>query len=147
MLEKTKEVEINKRRYQLHRFTAETGSWVAYMVMTKILPSWVGAALPATNKSGGAELSEEDFRKIQQYCLRYCFEISEGAPIRVILDDGRWANPELAYDLPTVMALTTHALMFNLAPLFNEDAFSEGLTGLLGTIPTVASSSVTPTVR
>lgn len=139
-IEKTKDVTIGTRRFQISRFSAETGSWIAYKVMTSILPAYMGmSGISPSPGAGGNELSEADFRSIQGYCLRSCCEYQTvgdvAAAVPIVMADGRFADPELSADLPTVMGLTTHALMFNLAPLFTGDAMKTAFVGLQSLVP------------
>lgn len=134
-LEKFKDVSMGDRKFQISRFTPDTGSWIAFQVMTKVMPSWVGveSTVPDSIRSmPRAELSESEFRSIQAHCMKVCAEYRTigdvTTPVPILMADGRYSDPDM--DLATVMGITTHALMFNLAPLFTGDAL-KAVTGSL----------------
>ena len=137
----TKQVTIGPAEYQIAQMTAGDGSWILSQVLTKLLPVMVqgaldqmaGAKLPA----GRALLSEEEFHNIQGHCLAVCRRIEKGIPMPVFVRPNTWAVKELEYDLLTVMALTIHALTFNLTPFFEEG----GLSQLLALLPGLVSNS------
>lgn len=126
MQDKTKDVEIGGQRYRIGRFPARTGSWIAVQIMTKVLPSWlkeVDDGIPEAQKANRPGMTEEEFRNIQDHCLRACFRQSMngdgGLPTPVLMADGR-LDKDLEDDVVAVMALTVHCLMFNLAPFFQQ---------------------------
>jgi hypothetical protein len=63
-------------------------------------------------------LSFEDFQFVQKHCMQM-IEREEPAPagyLRVQLDDGRWAVPEIAANPLLVTKLMVEALVFSLHP-------------------------------
>jgi len=136
--EKTKDVEVGGKRYRVGRFNPRDGSWVAFLLMTKALPAWIGDSLVSdmglpVGAGQKPELSEADFKNLQDHCLRLCFEYTstEAPPIPVLMADGRFSDPEM--DVSTALALTTHAMMFNLSSLFQGGAVK------MASAPAVAS--------
>lgn len=137
------DVEINGVKYQVGRFKARTGSWIVAQILTKMLPSFIERALAkeagAQLASGRALLSEEEFENIQGHALAVCRRYEGGIPMPVFVPPNTWAIKELEYDLMTVMALTAHALVFNVTPFFAEG----GLSQLLGLLPGLGLNSST----
>lgn len=108
---------------------ALTGSWIAGQIASYVMPGIIeaqfaakGVALPSQRK----EISEKDFRNIQAHCLMACRFYKEvgGQQVaeQVLADTGQWVLKSLECDTLTVMALTFHALQFNIAPFFDESA-------------------------
>lgn len=130
MYELTKDIVVGNSRFQISRFSARVGSWVAIQVMIKGLPAWLGEVesdIPDAMRNNRASLTEEEFHNIQDHCLKICSKWPEAdavvqAPVPIVMVDGRFTDPAMATDVVTVMALTAHALMFNVAPFFGSDA-------------------------
>ncbi len=140
------DVVIGGTTYQVGRFKARDGSWILAQVLTKMLPAVIEQALAkgagtalASNRS---MLSEDEFANIQSHALAVCRRVENGVPMPVFVAPNTWAVKELEYDLLTVMALTVHALVFNITPFFAGD----GLSQLLGLLPGLGlNSSASPT--
>ena len=126
-LEKTKDIEIEGERYQLCRMNPRTGSWIVAQLCTRLLPGIIetklasvfqgsGMSLPA----GREQITEQEFHNLQDHCLLACkwYDPKAGVPIPILTQDGRFAVPALEDDLLTVMTLTAHVLIFNVAPFF-----------------------------
>jgi hypothetical protein len=142
----SKDVEIAGKKYQVGQFKARDGSFILAQMLTKMLPAVIeagfkkeaGATLPASRSA----LSEDEFASIQGHALAVCSRVENGVPMPIFFRPDVWAVKELEYDLITVMALTIHALVFNIAPFFEGD----GLSQILGSIPNLGlSSSATKT--
>jgi hypothetical protein len=134
----TLDVEIGETRCQIGRFKARVGSWILAQVLTKMLPAALESALVndagAQLASGRSALSEAEFASIQAHALSVCRRYENGVPMPIFVLPDKFAIPELEYDLVTVMALTVHALVFNLAPFFEGD----GLSLILNCLPRAA---------
>ena len=140
-----RDVVIGDAKYQVGRFSARVGSFVLTQVMTKVLPAMLGG--PATLQglplpSNGSSMSEPEFYAIQNHCLAVCSHLSTetGVAAPIMMVDGR-LRPELEYNLPVVLALTMHALQFNL-----EDFFADGnpaLASLKSLFPSASTSADT----
>lgn len=135
------DVEINGTKYQVGRFKARDGSWVVAQVLTKMLPAFLEQAFAketgANLASNRAMLSEEEFVNLQGHALAVCRRYENGVPMPVFVLPNTWATKDLEYDLTTVMALTIHALVFNIAPFFAEG----GLSQLLALLPGLGLNS------
>jgi hypothetical protein len=147
-MDNTSTVEINGSSYQIGRFTAEAGSWILLQVLPKVTNAFVFAqgAQTADQFSIGlisqiigqfSSLDEDAFRRIQQHALAVCRRIENGVPMPIFVPPNKWAIKELEYDTLSVMALTAHALVFNLSPFFDANA-------LKGFFPTLSMSDGTP---
>ena len=142
-MEMSTDIEIRGTRYQIGRLTARTGSWIVTQIVTKMLPFGIEGqlgtgGLPASR----AEMTEADFQNIQDHCLAVCrrYEMtgSTETPMPITVRPGVFAVRELEYDLPTVLALTVQALVFNLSPFFSGDALQpilQAVTGLSSPSP------------
>ena len=138
MQEKTTDVIIGEYRYQIGRMTPQVGCWIAMQLMTKMLPAGmddkvVTGTLPVKRSS---ELSEDEFMSIQRHALnvvnRYSPVGSNEVPQPIMKGD-RFTFQDLNLNIVTVMALTLHSLLFNIAPFFSEDA----LKTLMGSLKQV----------
>lgn len=143
MREKTKVVEINGKSYEIGRFTPQTGSWIANLLITTMLKSQKDGApetqeesaddkVSAEEKAAGlvsilwlmasSDLPEATYARIQNHALLVCGQIhQEGAGATgIIKESGKWIATELQDDAPTISKLVTEALQFNIAPFFLE---------------------------
>jgi len=108
--------------YRIGRFPARVGSFIALQLSTKVLPALAGGsiALQGMPMPQGAPMTEAEFYAIQNHCLGVCSVLNDkGVASPVMMADGR-LDLKLEYDFPTVMALTIHALKFNVEPFFSE---------------------------
>jgi len=128
-------VEIAGKKFRIGRFDALIGSYIAFTVMTKMLPmiaELMGGksetpdvnALAAGMMSSRASMSKADFLSLQKDCLSVCHEMQMAgtveAPVAVMMESGAWGVADLEYDVGTVLALTVHALFFNVSSFFEE---------------------------
>lgn len=146
--EALKEVVINDRRFQIGKMTAKTGSWLLYKLMAelrKIMEPGNGdspAPVPMTDeqKKEAAEqmaqvsvgvmlqnIDEELFAKVQQHALEVCGEFKmvgeEEVILPVLMLNGNFSNPDLKFDIMTVVNLTSQSLLANLSPFFLNGGF------------------------
>lgn len=122
------DVEIKGHRYQVGRFSARVGSWILMQVMPKL-------------QSGKlTELDEETFGRIQGHALTACkkYEPNGKTAMQVVTPTGHWPDPALEYDLTVIMALTIHALRFNLEDFFGGNGLEEVLKGLPDFNPSIS---------
>lgn len=151
-MEDSKDVTINGAKFQVGRLKARHGSWILAQVLTKMLPGVLERAFAkqgAKLAAGRSDMNEEEFASIQGHALSVCRRYDkDGLPMPVFLLPDRWADKELEYNLTAVMALTVHALTFNLGSFFAEGGLAlimdciPGLQDLAD--PDAASSSDTP---
>jgi len=138
-------VELAGKKFRIGRFDALTGSYIAFTVMTKMLPmiaELMGGksetpdvnALAAGMMSSRASMSKADFLSLQKDCLSVCHEMQMAgtveAPVAVMMESGAWGVADLEFDVSTVMALTVHALFFNVSSFFEGNALKGMMEGL-----------------
>jgi len=137
-------IELAGKKFRIGRFDALTGSYIAFTVMTKMLPMIAELmsgkssepdinAVAAGMMASKATLSREDFLSLQKDCLGVCSELQQvagvDAPVAVLLN-GKWGVADLEYDVSSVMALTVHALFFNISSFFEGNALKGMMEGL-----------------
>lgn len=136
-----KDVEIGGRNWRIGKFDALTGSYIAYKVMTQILPTINGGvttpeAMAEGLRASRASISKADFVELQRDCLGVCSELQNVggniAPVKVILTNGNWGVEGIETDVPTVMALTVHALFFNVSSFFDSNALDGAMGSFKG---------------
>ncbi len=132
-------VELAERRWRIEKFDALTGSFIAYQVMTKMLPSLMqlqnakpeeqAAAMQAGLMS--SSMSKAEFIAFQKDCLSVCKELQSAGgqelPVNVMMADGKFGVSDLDNDVMTVLALTIHALLFNITSFFEENALKSAM--------------------
>ncbi|MEK8128662.1 phage tail assembly chaperone [Paenibacillus filicis] len=163
-VEKYKDVPINGRNFRIKKFDARTGSFMLLKVTGLLAPLFknldIAKIINATEeKEDGEEafnvtdiiskfnisgimaelgnLSEEDFDYVQEKSLRVCSELLPAGEAPVLRKNGTFGVEDLADDTITVMALTAHALIFNLKGFFSGSP----LASLLGGLPTTSRQS------
>ncbi|WP_289141552.1 phage tail assembly chaperone [uncultured Brevibacillus sp.] len=146
---KHKDVEINGRKFRIRKFPARAGSFMI-IKMTTILAPLFSSIKPnrnikavedvdfdGINIAGVIEhlgnISEENFNYIQEQALRVCYESLPAGLAPVLNDNGTFGVQDLEDDTATVMALTVHAIVFNVTSFFQG-------SGLGGLIPGLTSS-------
>jgi len=127
--EKTKDVEVNDQKYRLTRMDARTGSYVAAKVAMLMAPMLSGGGVTqAAVAKALPSLDRKDFDELQTILLKTVQHLKnvqgDEIPEPVVKANGDFVEEELAYDVSAVIALTVHALMFNVGGFF-------GAAGLL----------------
>ena len=152
MLEKTKYATIGDRKFVVKKYDARTGSYIAFKVAGLLAPAFEGI-LNMKDLEGGINLTkilapalsalsslpEADFMDIQTKSLRVCYEALPAGETRVLNDDGTFGAVGLEDDAATVMALTVHALIFNLTGFFQGGLLAGLGIGLATSSPPAAS--------
>lgn len=123
-------VEISGRKWRIEKFDAFTGSYIAYKVLGATLPMGleekVKGEKPSMDKM--PVMSKQEFFELQLDCLRVCSEVLPAGSAKVIGDNGAWGVMNVEHDTVLVLALTAHALIFNVSAFFDGEA----LKGLVG---------------
>jgi hypothetical protein len=119
------DIPIGDVTYRIKRFSPKVGSFILLQVSTKLLPAFAGGGIRFKGMPftlGGSPMTEEEFYTVQNHCLAICGILNEAktAAPAIMMSDGR-LDPRVADDFPLVMALTIHALKFNIEPFFSED--------------------------
>jgi hypothetical protein len=140
-----KEFEVGGRKFQVKRFDALTGSYIAFTLFEKILPvimgnkdQFIGSKTPDVSADKFSEMlpstlfkmSREDFTALQKDCLKVCYEVLPAGVMPVIGANGRWGVSDLDTDTGLVLRLTIEALLFNLLVFFNDGGLSSLVTSL-----------------
>ena len=146
-----KDVTIGDSLYRIGLLKAADGSWIYSTFVKRYrayqetqpapipLPSDappapdvpVEAGLAMTASFLTEQLSRTELAEVQNICLSVCGKYSSatGNPVAmpILLSDGRFSSPDMAYDGPTVLELTKQSIAFNIAPFF-PGAGSSGST-------------------
>ncbi len=148
-----KSIEINGRKFRIKKFSARDGSFIVVKVAGLLAPMFEGvkwsnmanvkkpedvdiSQINIAQMFGKlTELKESDFGYLQEKCLRVCEEELKAGYTPVLADNGTFAVNNLDDDVLTVMALTVHALVFNLSGFFTGTGLGGLLSGLLTTSP------------
>ena len=156
MRETFKELVLGENSYRIGKMTARNGSWVASQFASYVLPAaaqstatLIGTSLP--NSSNRRTMTETEFYNLQNHCLAVCsrkrVELN-GSEVYypLIHDSGRWNFEDLETDTVTVIVLTIQALMYNIAPFF-EDGAMKSLVTAMAELPTQVASTASSTAQ
>lgn len=133
-----KDVELGGRKWRVGRFDAMTGSYITMLVLMQMLPMGMDEqiGIGSLGKGGRSLMDKKTFFDVQADCLKVCSELQQVgesvAPIPVMLDDGRWGVGGVEEDVPTILALTVHTLIFNISDFFQEGALNDLTKTFLG---------------
>ena len=92
-----KDVTFGGRKWRIGRFDALTGSYIAYKILTQILPMGIEAQMGNLSlpKDRGA-MSKEEFTSLQKDCLMICSELqlvgTVETPFPVMTTGGGWES-------------------------------------------------------
>jgi len=156
---KSKVVKIKDREFSIRKFDARTGSFMLVKVTGLLGPMFKNLDLNKFKKSEGSEdqnddikltdidisgaisvlsnLSEQDFNYIQEKCLRVCAEMLPSGPANVLSENGTFGVIGLEDDTMTVMALTAHALIFNVMSFFGDSPLASMAGAALSSIQSI----------
>lgn len=159
----SKVVEIQGRKFRIAKFDAMTGSFMLMKVMNILAPVAKGLDFGKLTEFKDTSnitefedisnikdsvmkhfdvsqiimdltsLSEQDFRYIQERCLKVCSEVLPAGDAPVLLNNGEFGVVDLKTDTMTVLALTAHALIFNVSSFFAGSPLSSMFKGILTT--------------
>lgn len=143
-VENTKSIEVNGRTFILKKMDARTGSYMLFKLM-KLLPPILenididkldndNFDFKSLNLSEALkpifDLPEEEFRYIQDNCLKSVDELLAAGAQPVIQKNGEWGINDIAYDIGLVMNLTIRSLIFNVQGFFLGMNFSSVMKNL-----------------
>jgi hypothetical protein len=152
VVENYNDVEINGRKFRIKKFNARTGSFMLIKITTLLGPLFKNidlkkfkgvkevsdVKLEGFNISGImmelGNLSEADFNYIQEKSLQVCGEMLPSGFTPVLNENGSFGVIGLEDDTMTVLALTAHALIFNVKGVFQGSP----LAGILGGLSTTS---------
>ncbi len=127
MNERTKDVSFEDRRYRIRKMTPQVGSWIAMQLLSYTLPTYVAmqlaqAGMTLPSSVGKKDMTEADFHNLQDHCLALVDRYADvaGTPVAQPVYVNGVFDPTLNIELPEVMLLTAHALLFNMLSFFAE---------------------------
>lgn len=125
--------EFGGRKWRVGKFDAMTGSYIAYKLMSELLPMGLGTkiGLPESKGASKTAMSKKDFFELQKDCLSVCEELIDAGPTCVLNEDGSWGVIDVERDAPLVLALTIRSLAWNVSSFFDESLLTS-LAGALG---------------
>lgn len=144
MAESHKEVTIKGRSFRVGRFSARDGSFIALKVAGWLGPMFEGVGVaqkPEDVKLFGlvgkltANLTEAEFAHIQGKCLAVCEEQLKAGWTKIVNADSSFAVFDLEEDTALVLALTAHALLFNLSDFFGGNGLTDLFSAILPSKP------------
>lgn len=120
--QKTKNIEVGGKTYQLTKMDARTGSYVAFKAAGVLAPAMGSSAAIASALTG---MPRKDFDELQSLLLKTVNRLVEAPngqqlPEPVLTAKGDFVDAELGYDVVSVIKLTVEALMFNVGGFFGE---------------------------
>lgn len=119
-------LELADRKWRIEKFDALTGSYIAYQLMSQMLPGGMDAQVTeGLAPKNRPMMSKQEFGNLQLDCLHVCYEVLPAGKAPVIGENGAWGVVGLKNDAITVMALTIHALVFNIAGFFDGNALKD----------------------
>ena len=128
-VENTKSIEVNGRTFILKKMDARTGSYMLFKLM-KLLPPILenididnldndNFDFKSLNLSEALkpifDLPEEEFRYIQDNCLKSVDELLAAGAQPVIQKNGEWGINDIAYDIGLVFSTAILIFLFLLA--------------------------------
>jgi hypothetical protein len=131
--------EQGERKWQIGKFDAMTGSYVAYKLMSELLPMGIGQQLGIPAMPDAPAMSRKDFFELQRDCLNVCGEILPSRVCPILDKFGNFEVIGLENDAPTVLSLTIQALIWNVKDFFDEKLLDSLRGAFRSMIPSNAS--------
>ncbi|MFA6876478.1 MAG: hypothetical protein WCQ87_07585 [Parabacteroides sp.] len=130
-----KDVTIAERKWRVKKFDALTGCYLAYQIMSQMLPGGLDKKIAGMSKlpEGRAIMGEGEFKSLIIKCLSVCYELLPAGPAPVKRKDGTWGVIGIENDMGTVMALAINAIMFNVQGFFDGSALKDLQSSLADT--------------
>ena len=126
-------VDLAGRKWAIKKFDAFTGSYIAYALMGQMLPGGIDSMIRGKNPDGPKPtsiMSKNDFISIQKDCLSVCYEVLPSGDVPLIGENGNWGVVDVENDSSIIIALTIHALLFNVSSFFDGGALKDLTKGL-----------------
>ena len=138
--ETKKIVEIQGRKFEIRSFDAFTGSYIAFTLMEKMLPTGMEAKVMNAVKADGGDaavslpsralMSKGEFIAFQRDVLSVVGEVLPARTAPLFNENGSWGVADIEDNAMLVILLTIHALVFNIAGFFTGDGLKELKAGL-----------------
>ena len=125
-----KHINVNGREFILRKFTPFFGVYLATQTFSGIVGS--KNKITALIKSV-MDKPKEEFIKLQQDVLSYCFEVLPAGPTAVVNSEGNFAVMNMAG--PLALNLFTQTLLFSMMDFFTEEVMEslfQGMENALG---------------
>lgn len=147
------DVTINERKFRIMKFDARTGSFMLIKVTKMLAPlvkninfSKIKDVKDASEVDLGAfdlsaimaelgSISESDFNYIQDKCLNVCYEHLQIGLTKILNENGTFGVIDLEDNAMMALALTAHALIFNVKGFFQGSPLQSLVGGILTTSP------------
>lgn len=135
-----KKFDFNGRSWSIGKFDAMTGSYIAYKLMSELVPMVPGLheKLGMEAPQGAPAMSKADFIELQKDCLGVCAELLPAGPAPVLNPNGTYGVED--FDMKTALALTVQVLVWNLKDFFDENLWSSLFEGLQSIFPPAAQT-------
>ncbi|GAA0083128.1 phage tail assembly chaperone [Clostridium sporogenes] len=131
MVETCKDIEINERKFRLNKMDARTGSFMLFKLMKILTPIFKNIKVDNAEDislddinltdlmSSIFDLQEDEFRYIQDNCLRVVEEILPAGPAKVLDKYGNFGIMNIELDTSLLTNLTIQSLVFNVKGFFD----------------------------
>lgn len=121
-----KSIKVKGREFLLKKFTPFFGVYLATQTF--------GSIIGQKNKLESLVKSllnrpQEEFIKLQQDVLKYCFEMLPAGPTAVVDVNGNFAVMNM--DAPLALTLFIQTLMFSMTDFFQEGAMEDLMSGIM----------------
>ncbi|KEI75876.1 phage tail assembly chaperone [Clostridium botulinum] len=132
MVEICKDIEINERKFRLNKMDARTGSYMLFNLMKILGPIFKNIKVDNIEDislddinltdlvSSIFNLPEDEFRYIQDNCLKVVEELLPAGPAKVLDKYGNFGVMDIEFNTGLLMNLTIQSLVFNVKGFFEE---------------------------
>lgn len=140
--ETQKQIEIDGRKFILKKMDARTGSFLLYRLMKILAPVFKNVNLDQLKDdnidninltelaSSLLDLSEDEFRYIQDHALYFVDELYPAGPMPVFNKNGDWGSLDIEFNMTLVMNLTIQSLMYTMKDFFTGSPLVSLMKGL-----------------
>lgn len=139
-IELYKDIDIEGRKFRLGKFDARTGSYILFKLVGILTPIFENIKLENLSNiddinltklaSSLFSLPEDEFRYIQDNCLRAIRELLPGNAPQVLDEYGNYGVLDIEFDTKLIMNLTIQSLVFNVKDFFTADLLASLSKGL-----------------
>ena len=136
-----KQVEIGERSFRIGKFDAVTGSYIAWKLMGEILPMGIKVEGIPSAPGGSPVMTKADFMDLQRDCLYVCAELLPAGPADVLNKNGSWGVEDMENNAKLALALTIHALTWNIVDFFDENLLQSLVKGFSNLLPPIVKMS------
>ncbi|ENK0558913.1 hypothetical protein HYH70_17990 [Clostridium botulinum] len=132
MVEICKDIEINERKFRLNKMDARTGSYMLFNLMKILGPIFKNIKVDNIEDislddinltdlvSSIFNLPEDEFRYIQDNCLKVVEELLPAGPAKILDKYGNFGVMDIEFNTGLLMNLTIQSLVFNVKGFFEE---------------------------